>query len=135
MFHYCFEGITKAVRFECCDRQETGGWYINSSMEWTAIWEKTGKYWILSWFVFNRFVMKCYLEIIYLVNITNLVSSFQAYFKLQEDRKREYLIAMRQYKDSKGISQWSKCSQIAWYYCTVFCKFIHCLKITIHVNI
>jgi len=29
----------------------------------------------------------------------------QAYFKLQEDRKREYLIAMRKYKDSKVINQ------------------------------
>ena len=31
--------------------------------------------------------------------------SLQAYFKLQEDRKREYLIAMRQYKDLKGIAE------------------------------
>ena len=30
---------------------------------------------------------------------------FQAYFKLQEDRKREYLIAMRKYKDLKGITE------------------------------
>ena len=30
---------------------------------------------------------------------------FQAYFKLQEDRKREYLIAMRKYKDLKGIAE------------------------------
>ena len=31
--------------------------------------------------------------------------SLQAYFKLQEDRKREYLIAMRKYKDLKGITE------------------------------
>ena len=96
-----FLGVATSAGSKCHDRQEAGCWNLNIPMERASIRKKAGES------VFKG-VLYFFYNNIRIYNTDCLIEMhfpFQAYFKLQEDRKREYLIAMRKYKDLKGITE------------------------------